>query len=159
MKQKKVKLSILLLGLGLTAQAQQATIVTGGNASGSGGTGDYNIGQVAYTTNIGTTGSVAQGVQQAYEVSIVLGTDNHAIKLDVTVFPNPTTDYLTLDVGNSELFTMNFQLCDLTGKIIENKKITNTVETISMENLASGTYFLKVTNNNQGVKTFKIIKN
>ena len=32
MKHKKVKLSVLLLGLGLTAQAQQVTTATGGDA-------------------------------------------------------------------------------------------------------------------------------
>ena len=49
MKHKKVKLSVLLLSLGLTAQAQQATTASGGNASGSGGTAAYSIGQVVYT--------------------------------------------------------------------------------------------------------------
>lgn len=159
MKHKKVKLSVLLLGLGLTAQAQQATTATGGNASGSGGTVAYSVGQVVYTTNTGTTGSVAQGVQQPYEISIVLGIDNHSINLELSAYPNPTTDYLTLNVGNSELSTLNFQLLDINGKLIEAKKISSTTETIRMENLPSATYFLKVTNNNQEVKTFKIIKN
>ena len=64
MKHKKVKWGVLLLGLGLTAQAQQATTATGGNASGSGGTVAYSVGQIVYTTNTGSTGSVAQGMQQ-----------------------------------------------------------------------------------------------
>jgi len=159
MKHKKVKLSVLLLGLGLTAQAQQATTATGGNASGSGGTVAYSAGQIVYTTNTGTTGSVAQGVQQPYEISIVLGIDNHSINLELSAYPNPTTDYLTLNVGKAEFSTLNFQLYDISGKLIEAKKITSTTETIRMENLPSATYFLKVTNNNQEVKTFKIIKN
>ncbi len=159
MKQKKVKLSVLLLGLGLTAQAQQATTATGGNASGSGGTVAYSIGQIVYTTNMGTNGSVAQGVQQPYEISIVLGIDNHSIKLELTAYPNPTTNFLTLNVGKAELSTLNFQLYDISGKLIENRKIISNTETIGMENLPSATYFLKVTNNNNEIKTFKIIKN
>ncbi len=159
MKHKKVKLSVLLLGLGLTAQAQQAITATGGDASGSGGTVAYSVGQVVYTTNTGTTGSVAQGVQQPYEISIVLGIDNYSINLELSAYPNPTTDYLKLNVGKAELSTLNFQLHDISGKLIESKKITSTTETIRMENLPSAPYFLKVTNNNQEVKTFKIIKN
>lgn len=159
MKHKKVKLSVLLLGLGLTAQAQQVTTATGGNASGSGGTVAYSVGQIVYTTNTGTTGSVAQGVQQPYEISIVLGIDNHSINLELSAYPNPTTDYLTLNVGNAELSTLNFQLYDISGKLIESKKITSTTETIRTENLPTATYFLKVSNNNKEVKTFKIIKN
>ena len=159
MKQKKVKLSVLLLGLGLTAQAQQATIATGGNASGSGGTVAYSVGQVVYNTHTATTGSVAQGVQQPYEISVVLGLKNQSINLAIAAYPNPTTDYLTLSLSNIELSNLNFQLFDISGKLIENRKITSTTETIRMENLPSAGYFLKVIQNNKEVKIFKIIKN
>jgi hypothetical protein len=159
MKHKKVKLSVLLLGLGLTTQAQQVTTATGGNASGSGGTFAYSVGQIVYTTNTGTTGSVAQGVQQPYEISILLGVDDNSIKLELTAYPNPTTNCLTLDIGKAELSTFNFQLYDISGKSIESRKIISSTETIGMENLPSATYFLKVTNNNSEIKTFKIIKN
>lgn len=158
MKYKKVKLSILLLGLGLAAQAQQASIATGGDASGSGGMAAYSIGQVVYTTNTGSTGSVAQGVQQAYEIYSVDIAETD-FKFSLQAYPNPTNDYLTLNVGNLEISTLNFQLYDITGKLIESRKITSSNETIGMENLPSATYFLKVSNNNKEVKTFKIIKN
>jgi hypothetical protein len=159
MKHKKVKLSVLLLSLGLTAQAQQAITACGGDASGSGGIVAYSLGQIVYTTNTGTTGSVAQGVQQPYEISIVLGIDNHSINLELTAYPNPTTNYLTLNVGTAELSTMNFHLYDIGGKLIESRKIISSSETITMENSPTTTYFLKVTNNNKEVKIFKIIKN
>ncbi len=73
MKYKNLKLSaILLLGLGLTGlQAQTSVNATGGNASGSGGSASYSVGQVVYTTHTGTNGSVAQGVQQPFEISVV----------------------------------------------------------------------------------------
>lgn len=159
MKHKKVKLSVLLLGLGLTTQAQQVTTATGGNASGSGGTVAYSVGQIVYTTNTGTTGSVAQGVQQPYEISIVLGIEDNSIKLELTAYPNPTTNFLTLNVGNAELSTLSFQLYDISGKLIESRKIISSTETIGMGNLPNAIYFLKVANNNNEVKTFKIIKN
>lgn len=159
MKNKKVKVCVLLLGLGLTAQAQQASTATGGNASGSGGTVAYSVGQIVYTTSTGISGSVAQGVQQAYEISTTLGIDNHSINLELTAYPNPTTNFLTLYIVNNELSTLSFQLLDLTGKLIENRKITSNSETIAMENLPTAIYFLKVVNNNKELKTFKIIKN
>jgi hypothetical protein len=158
MKHKKVKLSVLLLGLGLTAQAQQATTATGGNASGSEGTVAYSVGQIVYTTNTGTTGSVAQGVQQPYKISIITGIENNQISLNMQAYPNPTTNFLQLKVESEKLQDLNFQLFDLTGKLIETRKIISSTETIGMENLPSATYFLKVSNNNE-VKTFKIIKN
>ena len=57
MKHEKVKLSVLFLGLVLTVKAQQATTATGVNASGSGGTFAYSVGQIVYTTNTGATGA------------------------------------------------------------------------------------------------------
>ena len=159
MNYKKIKLCVLMLGFGLTAQAQQANPATGGDATGSGGSVAYSVGQIVYTTHTGTTGSVAQGVQQPYEISVVLGIENSLIDLDISAYPNPTTQNLTLSIGNDISETLHFQLCDLSGKIIERRKISNRTETIHMENLATGPYFLKVSNANNEVKIFKIIKN
>jgi hypothetical protein len=98
-------------------------------------------------------------VQQPYEISVVLGIENSLIDLDISAYPNPTTQNLTLSIGNDISETLHFQLCDLSGKIIERRKISNRTETIHMENLATGPYFLKVSNANNEVKIFKIIKN
>jgi len=159
MKQKKFKFSLLLLGLGLTAQAQQASTATGGNATGSGGTVAYSVGQIVYTTHAGATGSVAEGVQQPYEISIITGLEDNQISLNLTAYPNPTTDYLTLNVVNFQRSNLNFELYDVSGKLIESRKIISSTETIKMEHLPSAIYFLKVTNSSKEVKTFKIIKN
>ena len=159
MNHKKIKLSVLLLGLGLSAQCQQTATATGGNASGIGGTISYSVGQIVYTTYTGSNGSVAQGVQQPYEISIVQGIEENSIQLELTAYPNPTTNYLTLNVGNFQLSTLSFQLYDISGKLIESRKIISSSETIAMENLPTATYFLKVNNNNNEVKIFKIIKN
>ncbi len=159
MKHKKVKWSALLLGLGLVAQAQQATTATGGNAAGSGGTVAYSVGQIVYTANSETTGSVAQGVQQAFEISIVMGIENHSIQLGLAAYPNPTTNCLTLTVDHADLSALSFQLYDISGRLIESRKIKESTETIGMETLPSASYFLKLTNNNNELKTFKIIKN
>jgi hypothetical protein len=45
------------------------------------------------------------------------------------VYPNPTTDYLTLAVGNIELSSLS-QLYDSRGQLIESKQITATNEAI-----------------------------
>lgn len=159
MKKIKKGVTLLILGYGIaSAQAQQSATTSGGDALGSGGSVSYSIGQIVYTTQTSTIGSILQGVQQPYEISIVLGTEDHQINLNIEAYPNPTTDYLILTIGNIDPLPLNFQLIDLNGKLIENKKITDTTETIRMDNLPSTIYFLRVTNNNKEVKTFKIIK-
>jgi hypothetical protein len=56
-----------------TVSAQESINATDGDVSGSGGSVSYSVGQVVYTTHTGTSGSVAEGVQQPYEISVVTG--------------------------------------------------------------------------------------
>ena len=162
MRHKRLKLSaVLLLGLGLTGlQAQTSVNATGGSASGSGGTLSYSVGQVVYTTNAGTSGSVVQGVQQPYEISVVTAIEEaKGINLSVTTYPNPTTDFLQLTVESEKLKDLSYQLFDMNGKLLQNEKITSNQTSIVMSNLVPATYFIKVIQGNKEVKTFKIIKN
>ncbi len=161
MKHKKLKLSVvLLLGLGLTGlQAQESVNATGGNASGSGGSVSYSVGQVAYQTHTGASGSVAEGVQQPYEISVVTGLEKtKGINLSVSAYPNPTTDFLELKVESEKLKDLSFQLFDMNGKLLQSEKITSNQTSIVMSNLVSGIYFVKVIQVNKEIKTFKIIK-
>jgi len=159
-EKKKIKLSVLLIGLGLMAQAQQATTATGGNASGSGGTVAYSIGQIVYTTNTGTTGSLAQGVQQAYEISVVTGIKNETkTSISLVVFPNPTISFLNLQIADLKTEQLTYQLTDAIGKLTIENKITESSTQINMNAQAEGIYFLNIMQNNQTVKIFKIIKN
>ncbi len=160
MRHKRLKLSaVLLLGLGLTGlQAQTSVNATGSNASGSGGSVSYSVGQVVYTNNTGTNGSVAQGVQQAYEIFTV-GIKETELNIFLTVFPNPTTDYLTLSIGEFDMSNLSYQLYDMNGKLLQNEKITGNQTSIVMSNLFPANYFLRVIHGNKEVKTFKIIKN
>ena len=161
MRHKKLKLSaILLLGLGLTGlHAQESVNTTGGKALGSGGSASYSVGQIIYTTNnSGTNGSVAQGVQQPFEISVVAGLEE-AKGIELSAYPNPVTSNLILTVENFELPTLSFQLYDMNGKLIEIKKIEDKQTSIGMVNLVCGNYLLKVIVENKAVKVFKIIKN
>ncbi|MFZ4739613.1 MAG: T9SS type A sorting domain-containing protein [Bacteroidales bacterium] len=162
MRHKKLKLSsVLLLGLGLTGlQAQESTNATGGNASGSGGSVSYSFGQLISTTNTGTNGSVVQGVQQPFEISVVIGIEEATgISLSVSAYPNPTTDFLTLEVKDFELSNLYYQLYDLQGKLLQSEKIMGKQKSIVMINLAPATYFVKVVKGDKEIKSFKIIKN
>ena len=147
-----------------TVTAQESLNATGGNASGSGGSASYSVGQVVYTPNSGTNGSVAQGVQQPFEISVVTGIEEAKdINLSVSAYPNPTTDYLTLSIGEFDISNLSYQLYDMQGKLLQSGKITGNQTSIVMSNLVPATYFVKVIVKTQGiasqeVKTFKIIK-
>ena len=155
---KKI-IALIIFGCSIISiQAQQTTVSAGGDASGIGGTFSYSIVQVVYTYNYGTDVIVAQGVQQPFEIS-TLGLDNYQINLVMQTYPNPTKDYLVLNVHALDLSNMIFQLYDVNGRLIETRTMFNPIETICMMNLPSSVYVLKVINNNKEVKSFKIIKN
>ena len=155
---KKIILLIIFSFTITAVKAQQTTATAGGDALGSGGSFSYSIGQVVYTYIYGSDVIVAEGVQQPYEI-LTLGLDNYQISLVVQAYPNPTNDYLLLNVNSIGLSNTLFHLYDLHGGLIETRTIVNPIETICIENLPSSIYFLKVTNNNKEIKSFKIIKN
>ncbi len=166
MQHKSYYLTAILLGLGLTGLlAQEAISSSGGNFTGDGGTVCYTIGQVAYTINSGASGSVLQGVQQPYEISEYTGLPefpHHGLEL--SVFPNPATDHLILEVKSEVLHglqSIRYRLFDGYGRKLKEEKITGFQTSIDMENLAPGLYFLRLyaESGQQEVKTFKIIKN
>jgi len=162
MKQNKVKLIvILLLAISFAGlQAQEAITTTGGNASGSGGSVSYSVGQVVYTTNTGTTGSVAQGVQQPFDIAVVTGLEEaKGITLQYSAYPNPVTDVLTLRIEGEVKTQYAVSLYDVNGICVVIKKISDVETSIDMKNLVRATYFLRVTDSSKEVKTFKIIKN
>jgi hypothetical protein len=152
--------ALFLLGLGLIGlQAQNVVTTAGGNASGSGGTSSYTVGQIFYSANTGTGGSVSQGVQHPYEISIVTGVDKYkGISLQCAAYPNPTADLVNLKVENYGKEKLSFLLYDAHGKLLLNKKIGSARTEINLKNFAPSVYYLKITTNNREIKTFKITK-
>lgn len=161
MKNKKTKYYVaMLFSLGVFAMnAQNSTNSSGGNATGAQGSVSYSIGQTFYTTSTGTSGTVAQGVQQPYEISEVLSSpDFSELVKDLNIFPNPTTDVLTLTLKNLNNLELDYQIMDMNGKVLLAQKNISDETNITVSSFPSAIYFLKVTNQNKEVKTFKIIK-
>jgi hypothetical protein len=161
MKNKLLKLNLLGLFAScfIVLNAQESIVTSGGSATGSGGSASYSIGQMVYNTATGTNGSVAQGVQQAFEISTTLGVDDHLINLSFVAYPNPTNDLLSLKISNFNGNNTEYALFDLQGRLLIHQKIHDEVTQIPTQNLAQATYFLKVISGNKMLKIFKIIKN
>lgn len=161
MRYKKVRIiAILLLFFGLTELlAQEAILTAGGNYTGSGGSLCYSVGQVVYTLNTGSNGSVAQGVQQPFEISVVTGIEEaRSITLQYLAYPNPTTDFIILKLGNYETENLTYQLYDVSGRLLESKKLKGKETSISMVGFVASTYIIKLVQDNSDIKSFKIIK-
>jgi hypothetical protein len=136
----------------------QVLSASGGDATGIGGSVAYSVGQIVYTTSTGTTGSVAQGVEQAYEIYSV-GIKETSLNISLSIFPNPTSDFLTLKVEDYNNEALSYNLIDEQGKLILSEQITNQETQVAMSTLARGSYFINIVQTNKQIQSFKIIKN
>lgn len=154
-----IRSSVIFLFLsGITAglQAQEALTAGGGEASGSGGSVSSSVGQLFYTTQAGTDASVAEGVQQPFEISVVSSVRETGA-VSITLYPNPAEGLITVKTENiqTDLF---YRIYDVNGKLLKSKKASGTLTQFDLSQYKPAVYFLKVTDHEKEVKTFKIIK-
>jgi hypothetical protein len=139
--------------------AQETIAASGGDASGSGGSVSYTIGQNAFNVFTGINSSIIQGIQQPFEIFVVSAVEYISdINLKCTVYPNPTRNTIKLSIGFADLDNMYCRLYDTNSRLILEVKIESEETEILMQNLVPSIYFLSVIRNKQAVKTFKIIK-
>jgi len=159
MLHQRLKLSILLmLVLQITGiYAQESVNSSGGKALGSAGVVDYSIGQVAFDTNNGTSGALLQGVQQPFDIVTITSIVEYQ-GIDISVYPNPASDILKLNISNASISNFKINIYDINGSLVQNERITAELTHINMKRFKADTYFFKITDGNKLIKTFKIIK-
>jgi hypothetical protein len=161
MRHKKLKLStLIILVLGLTGlQAQETIPASGGNSSGNNGSIAFSIGQVFCSTNSANDGSISEGVQQPYEITVAIDSPiGKDVNMILSAYPNPAKDVLMLSIENDDIRDVVFLLFDMKGNVLFEEKVTANKTTINMGSLLPATYFLKVFRNKTEIKIFKIIK-
>ena len=107
--------------------AQSSVNASGGNASGNAGKVSYSIGQPFYSSTAGALGKINEGVQLPYDIYDVTEVPS-TMAISMSVFPNPTHEYLTLSVEDDDFEAME------------------------------ATYFVRITKGKNEVKTFKVVK-
>ncbi|MDD3741665.1 MAG: kelch repeat-containing protein [Bacteroidales bacterium] len=85
---------------------------------------------------------------------------NESEPTDITIFPNPAQDFITIEISDENLQSqeLNYQLCDITGRIIVSNKISTTKELIDVSGEAAGMYFIRICNGNKIIEIIKTIK-
>lgn len=152
---------LILLSGHAGLHAQIAVSAAGGNATGTGGSASYTIGQVTYTNFSGEGGSVSLGVQQP-NLFLSVGIHEAEITLSASVFPNPAnaTTSLKLEGDNASSVEdgLTYSLYDINGKMIVQQPIQSSLTTIPMDKLTEGVYILQVRRQNAEIKSFKVFK-
>lgn len=155
----------LLLAFGLSTAfmyAQSALVPVGGDAQNNSGSVSYTVGQVAASTVTNNDGSisVAEGVQQPYEIMVVGVNHYPEITLNAKVYPNPTENLAQLELNGFEIPNNGLQafLYDGNGKLLQTIKITDDLTTFQIGHYATGNYLLELKSGSQTLKTFKVVR-
>lgn len=142
--------------------AQSAIVPVGGDAQGNGGSVSYTVGQIAVQTAANSDGSVsvAEGVQQPYEIMTVGVDDYPQIALDAKVYPNPTENLAQLRLNGFEIPADGLRaiLYDGSGKQLQSVIVTEDLTAFQIGQYATGTYYLELRDGQRILKTFKVAR-
>ena len=96
----------------------------------------------------------------AMEIGVVSSTVEIDETIDMSIFPNPATNQVTVDLNLTEVSkAVNIQIVDISGKIVANNNFTNVRDSalnINTTDLTSGVYMINVFTDS-GVKSERIL--
>jgi hypothetical protein len=155
----KLVLLCFSMFLATSGMSQEAVLTTSSNATGTEGSVDYSVGQVAFRTIESSGGTLTEGVQQPYEILFMTGVENDpAVSLKATVFPNPAESEVTLKVDRLEYKGLKFRLMNDSGILLQEKEIVSGETVVPVGSLLPGIYFVTLVENQQTISTWKVIK-
>jgi len=128
---------------------------------------DWSIGELVNETYAASQNILTQGFHQGtYNVTSI--DEKPLLKFSIRAFPNPTSDFISLKIHpiknsnkpESEKFNkIQYTITDLSGKVLQTSKIQSNLKKINFSDYTNGMYLISITQNNQLLKLFQIVKN
>lgn len=150
---KRILLIAMLLAT-TGAISQEVISSQGDSYSNTSGSIDFTLGEVIIDTETNGTNDITQGFHQTNWNFV--GLEDAAPEYSATIYPNPTSDYLNIQVN--EYKEVSYVLYDSQGKLISGDSLNNEKTSVPVNELPSGGYSLVLTRNNTTLKTFKLVK-
>ena len=158
---KKQLLTIAAIGLLGTIKAQTVMPEVLSSSGGSGQTAQvslaWTIGEPVTTTVSDGTSTLTQGFQQPTLLIATSQNENNEL-LSLFVYPNPTADYVTLKLDQSNDAQYNFKVFDSAGKLVNEGKANASQPNISFQGFASGQYTISLLSPKLKQQSISIIK-
>ncbi|MCO6501053.1 MAG: T9SS type A sorting domain-containing protein [Vicingus serpentipes] len=92
-----------------------------------------------------------------YDNNCSTGISEELEKIEIKIYPNPTSNKTTIDFEEYDLNHAYYQIINLLGEIIETQPITKKQQLLNLSYFDQGVYFIKFTNHS-GSQTLKLIK-
>ncbi len=98
----------------------------------------------------------SNGVADYIDPFNILATDSNSIENSIKLFPNPVSEMLNIE-NTSNYNVSNVSIYSISGALVKEINSQNSIQTISVSDLQTGLYFVKIQVNDE-VKNFKFIK-
>ena len=121
--------------------------------------GDYfEAGNVRMTWVLGDLVTGAYKIGQLIVPYAVDVPQDESVSSHITLFPNPTTDMVYLQLNMENIENITYYLYDILGRKIQNRNVTSNQTELSFAPFESGVYILRIIKEKSLVQEFKIIK-
>jgi hypothetical protein len=151
---KKNTIVLFSLFAAISVSAQEVVSTQGESYSNASANINFTIGEVIINTGTDGTNDITQGFHQTNWN--FLGVEDFAPNYEATIFPNPTQD--VLNIKTSSYDNVTYTLYDAQGKLVMQNLLSSEQTPIQVSQLASGSYSLTLSNGQQQLKTYKLIK-
>ena len=113
-----------------------------------------NMRTAAYSAGYGSDRLPSRYYILPKELEAVTGISENG-KTSVSVYPNPTADNVILTIGG-EATTVS--VYNVMGTLVSTQSVSYGANTVNMNSMPSGVYFLRITNGNEAVGTVKVVR-
>jgi hypothetical protein len=118
---------------------------------------NWTIGEIATETFVNDNIMLTQGFNQG-NITITATSEDLFADLNISVYPNPVKNIFTIKSGPQNSMQLKAELYNLSGAKLISQKIESGNTPVNMERFPESEYILKIFNNLQEIKTFKVIK-
>ncbi|MEQ8910306.1 MAG: T9SS type A sorting domain-containing protein [Vicingaceae bacterium] len=121
----------------------------------------HTVGDLSIGSFSNSTVSVLEGFQQNSPSTTHLNKKN--IKVEIKVFPNPTSQFLDIQLISKKAVALSIEVRDLHGKLIQTKGLNAAAnvlqsENLDLSNLSSGYYLVSLVSAGISLGEAKIVK-
>lgn len=114
-----------------------------------------------YTISLTVTGPCGSDITVQQFDATTVGMDEESNHFNVSVYPNPTNEVLSLDFKDWSNGAIQVNILDFTGKVILSENLNQAgsfVKVLNVSTLSTGTYMLQLSDNDGNKSTSRFVK-
>ncbi len=118
----------------------------------------WTLGEIITGNSTNSEITIYQGLLPA-EITLFSVSEHDSINDHIVIYPNPTSNMITIECKSSISQSLFLQLQDINGRIFYKiEEIDRNTVNIDLKNISAGIYFLNLFEDNKLFKSYKVIK-